>query len=443
MPADVRVAIVGGGLSGLFTAIELTRRGIDDVRVLEASESPGGVTNTIHRDGFALEPAAGTLMLPHAHLSPLLEHVGADVVPARSSASQRYVYTRDRLVALPSSPRALFAPLVPLSAKLRGAVEPFVRTPPQNPDESLDSFLRRRLGDGLGRTLAWVAASGVFAGDPQRLSARAAFPALPALEDRAGSIVRGGLRRLRDRKPGSVRPTSHLPVGGMSALVETLTAHLAHGVSTSFEVSSVEPGPSGWVVSGTDEFVADQVVLAVAPQTAASLVGGELSDLLSRAKAAPVVTAGLGGDEGEVPIPSGFGMLTGPDVRAVTRGVLFESSYAAERAPEGHHLAKVIAGGAVSPDVVDWEDDRILDTVIREMSQMLRADVSPSFTHVVRHRPGIPQYEVGHLEWISHLDRTLESTPGLHLTGWGYRGVGVAHLAADAVAVAERVLLGD
>ncbi len=436
----MRVVVVGAGLAGLFTASELVGSGVDEVLVVDRSATPGGVARTILRDGYSLEPAAGTLLLPHAHLTPVLERFGAEVVPAEPEAALRYLYTRGRMVALPSSPKAALAPLVPVSAKLRAVLEPLVRTASESDDESLDSFLRRRLGDGLGGLLAWVAASGVFAGDPTRLSARSAFPLFPALEDEAGSIVRGGLRRLRSRERGTVRPTSHLPVGGMTRLAEAATAVLGDRFRGGFDVASVIREESGWRVEGTEAIHADHVVLAVRPQVSAALVDPELSSVLSRAVIAPAVVAGLGGTSGGFPLPPGFGVLTGPDSGTASLGVLFESSYAPSRAPEGHSLAKVIAGGARRPEVIDWDDARIIATIEGEIGQILGIDLDPSFTEVVRHHDGIPQYEIGHGAWLAELDGLAADRPGLHLTGWGYRGVGVAHLATDAVTVAGRIV---
>ena len=439
----VRVAVIGGGLAGLFTASELMSAGIEDMVVLDEWAKPGGLTRTIQRGGYSLEPAAGTLLLPHPHLSPLLARIGVDVVPAKPSAATRYAYTRGRLVALPASPKALFAPLVPLTAKLRAAAEPFVRTPAQSEDESLDAFLRRRLGDGLGGMLAWLAASGVFAGDPTRLSARAAFPTLAALEGDAGSIIRGGLRRFRQRRPGATRPTRHVPVGDMTALAETAARDLGERFRGAFTVASLHRDGSGWLVEGPETIRADHVVVASRPQAAAALVGGDLGAVLGRAVSAPVVVVGLGGPTDRVRLPPGFGVLTGPDAGTASLGVLFESSYAPGRAPQGHALAKVIAGGARRPELIDWDDSRIIEHVRGEVEHILGTDIEPSFVEIVRHRAGIPQYEIGHGAWLAEIDRRLGDRPGLHLTGWGYRGVGVGHLAADAVATAGRVVRGE
>lgn len=435
---DSHVVIVGGGLSGLFIATELMALGIDDVIVVDRNPAPGGVARTIHRDGYSLEPAAGTLLLPHPQLSPVLERIGAVVAPA-VDGGLRYVFTRGRLVPLPSSPKAAFAPLVPWGAKLRAGFEPLVRTRPTSPDESLEVFLRRRIGEGLGHTLGWVAASGVFAGDPTRLSARSAFPALPALEDAAGSIVRGGIRRLRQRPRGAVRPTSHVPVGGMTTLAVTASDRLGDRYRPDFEVTAVRRTDGRWGTEGSERITADHVVLACGPRHAAALLGGDIGSLLGRSVSAPVVVVGLGGDAKAFPLPAGFGALTGPDAGTATLGVLFESSYAPDRAPTGYSLVKVIAGGATRPDVVEYDDDRLVAEIGRDLTRILGVEVEASFVEIVRHTAGIPQYEVGHGSWLAEIDRAAAGLPGLHLAGWGYRGVGVAHLATDASAIAARI----
>lgn len=432
---EVEVAIVGGGLAGLFTASELLYRDVDETVVLEAGAHPGGVVRTIQIGGYSLEPAAGTLLLPHPHLSPVLAHIGAEIAPAAPSAAMRHVYTRGRLVAAPASPRVAFAPLVGWGAKFRAAAEPFVRKQPRSDDETLSEFLDRRLGKGLGSMVAWLAASGVFAGDPDRLSARAAFPALPALEDAAGSIVRGGLKRLRARDRSIPRPSSHVPIPDMTGLADAAASHLGERLRTGFPVETVRPGSDGWIVEGPEPVRAKHLVLACRPSVAGGLLGGEVGDLLRQASSSPVAVVWLGGSPSRVSVPEGFGALVGRDAGMRTLGILYESSYAPMRSSDGKSLAKVIIGGATNPTVAEWDDERLVSTVVAEGSTVLGENLDPEFTHVVRHREGIPHYEVGHAAWLSRIQEL--APPGLHLTGWGYRGVGVAHVAGDAVRIAD------
>lgn len=432
-----RVTVVGGGFGGLFVASELLARGVDDLVVLDGNPAPGGVARTICRDGYELEPGVGTVMLPHPHLTPVLDHAGVALTPA-IDAGTRYVYTRGRLVAVPSSPRALLAPLVPWPAKLRAAGEPFIRTPPRSADESIAEFLARRLGDGMGATLAWLAASGVFAGDPRRLSMASSFPAFPALEQLGGSIVGGGVKRFRRRAPGARRPTSHVPPkGGMAAIAEAIATRLGDSYRPDSPVESVRPAGDGWEVRGPVNHHADHVVLATSPPVAAGLLEGTLADRLDRAVSAPVVVVGIGADRSGFELPPGFGVLTGPAAGTATLGILFESSYAPHRAPTGKALVKAIVGGATRREVIEWDDDRVVATVREDLRQILGLEVSPSFVEIIRHPRGIPQYEVGHGAWLAEV--AMATPPGLHLTGWGYRGVGVAHLATNAVRLAESI----
>ena len=427
--------MVGGGLSGLFAASELVAAGIDDLVLLERNPEPGGVARTVGRDGFMLEPAAGSVSLPHPHLSPILDRIGAEMVATEPGAAARYVFADDRLVRVPASPRALLAPVVPWNSKLRALAEPMIGREPYGLEESLQMFCERRLGRTTGAILAWLMASGVYAGDPELLSARSAFPMLVGLEDRHGSVIRGAISRRRDRS-SDVTPRSHVPLGGMGALAERAASYLGSRFRGGFSVESVRRHGNEWVVEGEESMRADAVVVAARPEDAARVLDGDLADHLIRLTSAPVAVIGLGGTDGSM--PSGFGALIGPGPLA-TLGILFESSYAPDRAPDGSWLIKVIAGGATRPEVVDWEDGRLISQIREEASLILGREIDPSFTEVVRHQPGIPQPVIGHAEWLSTVDRMLADRPGLHLTGWGYRGVGVTHLATDAVRVAKAV----
>ncbi len=434
----VRVAVVGGGLSGLLTATALAHVGVDEVIVLEGSPRPGGVAGTIRRDGYLVERAASTLRLPHPHLSPLLEVLGLDPLPVDPTASGRLVYTGGRLLDIPMSPRLVTSPIVGPVAKLRALVEP-LRGRGAGGDESLDAFLRRRFGDGAGRMIGWLMAGGVFAGDPEQLSAAAAFPMLTGLEAEAGSVVRGGLRRRRAAR-GMTPPSAHVLAGGMEEITGAARRFLGDRLRLGAPVESVTPAPGGWrIVTGADAIDADHVVLAVTPDHAARLIGGELTDVLAGSVACPVVVVGLGGPADAMGLPGAFGALNGPDAGLGVRGVLFESSQAPGRAPEGHSLARVIAGGAVRPEMVGWDDETLAATVVAETSVILGRDLSPSFVEIARHTGGIPQYPVGHTARLDTADRLLAERPGLHLTGWGYRGVGISALATDAIRLSRLV----
>lgn len=429
------VAVVGGGLAGLFVASELTERGVEGVVVLEESPVAGGLARTIGKDGFALEPAVGSFSLPHPHLTPLLDRAGVATVLA-AQASTRYVYVDGRLVAIPASPRSLLAPVLGVRSKLRALLEPLVPAGRLDEDESLAEFSRRRFGEQAGDLISWLMSAGVFAGDPERLSVEASFPALAEMERAHGSLIKAGVRRRKARPSDQPRAGVHVPEGDVSALIDAIAAQLGDRFHPGFAVQSLRREGQTWIVEGPERVTANAVVLAVAPNTAADLVGGELGGVLAQSVAAPTAVVFLGG-RGPSPLPDGFGALVGPGEGWSTRGVLFESSYAPSRAPAGSWLAKVIVGGATAPSAVDRDDQTLIPKVVTEVEAILGVRLVPDVIEVVRHRPGIPQYEVGHRRWLAAIDRLLAAAPGLHLTGWAYRGVGIANLATDAVRVAD------
>lgn len=118
---------------------------------------------------------------------------------------------------------------------------------------------------------------------------------------------------------------------------------------------------------------------------------------------------------------------------------MFESALDPDRAPPGNWLVKIVCGGALSPETVDWPDESLVTRVGEELAAVLGRRVHPSFGHVVRLRPGIPQYGLDHRRWLAEIEERMAALPGLHLTGWGYDGVGLADRAASAASLAARL----
>ncbi len=436
VPRDV--IVVGGGFSGLLTAIEFSRRGIS-ATVVEASDQAGGVARTVREDGYVLEPAAGTFLLPHPELSPLLHAAGVDLVESPSTARRRWAFRHGAMHELKDSPAIAFSPVLSWKAKFRTLREPWIHTPPPAEDESLLHFACRRLGPETGQLIANIMAHGVFAGDPSAMSARAAFAKLVALEDEAGSLIRGGIQRMRARPKGTPRATAHTAPDGMASVAQTLAEFLGDRYKGSWPVTSVHPEDDRWVVDGPERLTADAIVIALAPAAAANIVPDDIAPLLGDRPTANVAIVGLGGRASDMPIPPGFGFLTGPGESIHALGMLFESEYAANRAPDGCRMVKAIYGGDADPHIMRLSDDELLNTAIDELSLAIGTRVRPEFTRVVRQESGIPQYKIGHPAWLRQLDTALVGHPGLQFTGWGYRGIGVSSLATDAVHVVDEL----
>lgn len=415
----MRVGVVGGGLGGLLTAAELRRRGAEPV-VFEATNRVGGVAATIPADGFLFETGAGSFPLPHPVLSPLVREAGIPT-EARQGSSRRYVSDGGPFVPLGPSPLGL----VRAAGRLGGVggigsalAEP-LRQPAPVDGESLSAFLGRRLGP-LGRVGAELVATGVYAGDPDRLEAAAVVPGLVTGEAEFGSLLRAARR---SRRAGVPRPVQHLVEGGMQAFADGLAAYVGE-VHTGRPVEAVGPVAGGWSIDGHR---VDHAVLAVGPEVAASMLGRRPPDPWP---SAPVAVIGLGGAEDRMPVPEGFGGLVLGKAGMSTLGVLFE------RAPEATRLCKVLAGGARRPGFVDRPDEEVADVVLDELSTLVGGTVAPDWVEVARRR--IPQHEPGHLARVADFEARLPD--GVSVAGWWYRGIGVGSLALDAGRLADHLV---
>jgi oxygen-dependent protoporphyrinogen oxidase len=454
-----RVVVVGGGISGLALAHRL-RTGGDrslSVTVVERAVRPGGPIRTEAMDGFLLECGPEGFLDNAPDTLALAGALGlADrLLPSRDEARRRFVYRGGRLQALPTGPLSfLRSRLLSARAKLRLAREPWSRPRPSE-DETIDAFATRRLGAEAASALVGPMVTGVFAGDPRRLSLRACFPRLFELESEHGGLLRGvfaGVRKKRD--PGAPRrsPFGRLTSfrGGMEELVRALAGSLGPDLRTgvavrTLQVASGDEPRYRVVLEDGSALAADVVVLAGRAADTARLLEprvAEAAALLREIPSAPVGVVGLGYPSSAMPRPlDGFGFLVAPGEGVRILGVLWESSIFDGRAPQGSVLLRVMVGGSLDPEVLDLSDDRLLESVREGLATTMGLRGAPTFVRIVRHRAGISQYTVGHVERVQRAERLLaEALPRVFLAGSSYRGVAVNACIAEAEPLAARIL---
>ncbi len=354
----------------------------------------------------------------------------------------------------PRGPLAfLKSPLLSAAGKARIAWEPFARPRPGT-DETIHEFAARRIGAEAASILVDSMVSGVFAGDSRALSLRASFPRMWELETEYGGLFRAllALRKQRRRGDAMGAPAGALTsfVGGMEDLIRGVAATLGDGVRTSAGAIALRKDSAGrrFSVSTAAGIVeADALVLAGPSSDAASLLrphDPELSALLDGITAAPLAVVCLGYDERAVardrgPL-DGFGFLVPRSEGIRILGALWETSIYPHRAPDGKALLRVMIGGARDPHVIDLDDTELLRIVRGELAITMGLHVGPEFVRIIRHRRGIPQYTVGHLDRLARIDARLRAHPGLYLAGNSYRGVSINSCVAEAGTIAEGVL---
>jgi protoporphyrinogen/coproporphyrinogen III oxidase len=437
-PRDVLV--IGAGISGLATAFRLGRRGLS-VAVLEAAERVGGAIATHAADGWRFELGPNTVLDGNPAVAELVAEagLGEERIAASPSAKRRYLYKDGVLHPLPGgSASFLRTSLFSAGAKLRLLREPFVGRPAEGVEETVAAFVRRRLGGAFLDYAVGPFVSGVYAGDPERLSVRWAVPKIAALEREHGSLIRGAIARRKGPAPG----------GSMISFregLETLPLRLAReigDVRTGVPVLAVLPESGGFrVETAAGPLAASRVVLAVPADVAARLLdrataGRSLT--LAEIPYAPVAVVALGYRREDVAHPlDGFGYLVPRKEGKRTLGCLFPSTIFPDRAPAGHVALSAFAGGRTDPEIAGWDEDRIAATVEGEVREALGIRGAPVFRLVRRWPRAIPQYEIGHGRFVE-LARAIErDLPGLAIGGNLLSGISVPDCIANGLRLAE------
>jgi len=454
------VIVVGGGIAGLSVAHRLMRDAGDrriNVTVLEGSDRAGGTIHSKQVGGYLCEHGPQGLLDSAPDTLTLVQELGLEPIASAPASRRRFLFRGGRLREVPSSPlSAVTSDVLSWRGKLRLAAEPFIRRCSSD-DETIDSFAARRLGHEVAKMLVDPMVSGVYAGDAAQLSVRSAFPALWQLERDHGSLVRGMLARRGRPTNGSSDSVPRLGrlisfAHGIEALPRALAGSLGTRIRCGSRVTGLQRlvrglnSWSGWrvLLASGDVLEGDHVVLTGHPSIACCVIktlDPMLAALLSDIPSAPVAVVALGYRRDAISHSlQGFGFLVPRSEGRRTIGVLWESSIFPGRAPVDHVLLRAMIGGAHDPGAVALSDDQLLAIATADVQRALGATTQPEFTYIVRHRGGIPQCTLGHFSRMARLEETLERWPGLHLTGWGYRGVSINHCIADAVRVAAEIL---
>ncbi len=449
------VIVVGGGIAGLSCAFRLQQRGVN-VELLEAAERVGGNVGTIGDAGFLLERGPHTFMSSADDVFALAQETGieSEIVENRPSAVKRFIVRHGKLCTVPRGPWSfLTTPLLSARAKCRLMSEPFRTRRRGGPRDSAAEFFARRFGGEAARVLAGAFISGVYAGDPERLSAKAAFPLFWRFEQESGSMIRGALRykkqRAAERRARGIDVT-HRPRGlcsfrlGMGQLTSALAEKLQGRCTTGTPVRAIHRVDNQFMIATDNGHRrAPIVVVAVPPGDASRLFARQLptlAELLGAIPMAPLAVAYLGYHQRLEPIPDGFGFLVprGEGIRSL--GVLFPSRLFDGRAPEGGDVLTGYVGGMLDQEAVTLGDETIGEIVINDLARLTGLSISPSFIKIVRHQQAIPQLTHGHLECLQRLSQLSKEVRGLFFAGNYLHGVGMKDAIRSGFEAASNVL---
>lgn len=448
--------VIGGGMSGLSAAYGLCRRGLQ-VLLLEAGPEVGGtMRSAVTADGFVLDYGPNTVASRDPALWAEFAELGlADtLLEADRRGGRRFILLDGKPELIPTGPAQLLGtPLLTTAAKLRLLAEPVL---PRSaaPDESVRAFFARRLGPEPAERLVDPFVSGVYGGDPALTSTRAAFPALWAAEQRAGSLILGMLAAPRERSPGPTgAPRRRNVLFSFGAGLAAWPRAYAHALGperlwTGARAASVRAVDGCWHLAvergGRRHTIeAEQLVIATPAGVAAELVADldrEAARALRAIPYAPMAVVHLGYERAQVAHPlDGFGLLCPAVERRRVLGVLWPSSLFPNRAPDGAVLTASFVGGARMPQLARLGDAELLALVRAEHEAILGVRHAPRLSQITRWEPGIPQYVAGHERGVAAIAALERRRRGLYLIGNYRGGVSVENCWRNGAALAARI----
>jgi oxygen-dependent protoporphyrinogen oxidase len=464
VPAAPRVAVVGGGIAGLAAAhrlVELSRERHRPVRLtlFEAAPRLGGTIATESAGDFLIEAGPDSFLSEKPAALRLCERLGiADrLVGTREELRRTYVVRDGRLHSMPEgflllAPTRLWpfvtTPLFSWPGKLRMALDLVLPRRSGGGDESLSSFVQRRLGREALERVAQPLVGGIYTADPGRLSLAATMPRFAAMEREQRSIVvamwRQQRRAARATATGSgARWSLFLSFDrGMQVLVDELARRLPEGVARCGRtVRSLSRTESGWSVDGED---CEAVILAAPAFASARLLAPldpALAEELDGIPYASSATVTLAYRREEVPHPlDGFGFVVPVVEQRRILACTFSSLKYPGRAPAAFLLLRAFLGGALQPEIFALGDEEMIAAVRSELADLLGVRAEPALARLSRYPRAMPQYDVGHLDRIGRIESRISSLPRLTLAGSAYRGVGIPDCIQGAEGAAESML---
>lgn len=445
------IAVLGAGVTGLTAAHRLAQLG-HGVRVFEHTDRIGGAVRTERVDGWLVESGPNSILSGEPAVDSLITELGlaAGQVAAAPSSKTRYIVRRGRLVPAPLSPSAfLSSPLFSLPAKFAIAAELLHRPRARTSDLGLADFVRSHFGSAFVDGVLDPFVAGVYAGNPQKLSARHAFPRLWELEQKHGSLLRAQAALAKARRArGQPSPSIFSFHAGLQTLTDTLAARLPPGaIALNTTIEAILPAEKWSVVwhdaSGTHTQAFDAIVVALPAPALAQLRIGALGErplaALTAMEHPPVASLFLGFRREQVAHPlDGFGALVPSIEQRSLLGLLFSSTLFPERAPEGHVALTVFVGGTRQPALASLPVDQLLAALRPDLTELLGVSGEP---HFVRHTfwpRAIPQYNLGHEQFLSSMTAAERMHPRLFIGGQARDGISLPACIAAGEKLAAR-----
>ena len=469
-----RVVIIGGGISGLSTALYLKEQAASagheiECLLIEKGSRLGGNILTEKVDGFLIEGGPDCFLSEKPWAAQLCRHLGLgdQIMPTTEENKGTFVLSKGRLHEMPEGlilmvPTKIM-PLITTSlfswlGKLRMGLEIFIPPRHGKEDETLGSFVRRRLGKEALDKIAEPLVAGVHAGDPETMSMRASFPKFMEMEDEHGSLIKGMLTRMRkakeiQRASAGPRPTMFMTLkGGLTEMINAITSRLSSSaIKLNTSVSSIEEKNGKYIINfhpsslipHPSPIEADSVIFSTPAHISSSLLAeldNPLSEKLQTIPYVSTATVTLAFNASEAKLPKSFGFVIPRVEERKIMAATFTSRKFAGRCSDEYVMIRCFVGGSKNEHLVALDDKEMVDMVRGELKDIIGLNAEPVLSRVYRWRKAMPQYTIGHLERVRWISERVHQHPGLYLTGSAYNGIGISDSIREGEITAKKCL---
>lgn len=449
------VAIIGAGITGLTLAHNLKKRGFD-VQVFESSQEVGGVIRTRLHDGWLAEQGPNSIFETSSRVTGLVDdcNLRGQVVYADKASSKRYLAQDGKPVPVPSTAmQFLRSNLLSNKSKMLILKEPFIKPLPDEEEESLADFVRRRLGEEVLDNFVYPFVGGIYSGDPETLSVKHAFRRFYTLEKKYGSIILGQFKAAGERENHEIprnKAKTFTFKNGLQSLPRAIHQLLGDDVNVNTRVTAVTNKNGSFKVTsernGKKIHHSYNVVVFCGAAHTLDKMGfssrgtTDITGLTSIAYP-PVNSIALGFRRDQIKHSlDGFGILIPKREKLKILGTQFNSTVFPGRTPDQDHaMLTVFIGGARFPEAAEMEEDELLSITLKDLNSLLGIKGDPVFVHQARWPKAIPQYNIGYGKFLNIMDKIEDENPGFYLAGNYRNGIAVGDCISNSVDLADRI----
>lgn len=449
-----KVIVLGAGISGLATAYWLKKDGFD-VHILESKSEPGGAMETITKDGFTIDFGPNSGLETSPLISRLAEDIGLkyQMIYANEESNKRYILKNDKLHPLPTSPPAFIkTKLFSTKTKLRVMGEPFIGKSEDGYYQSIAQFVQRRLGKEFLDYAIDPFVSGVFAGDPHKLSVKSAFPKLYRLEEVYGGLVKGMIKGAKERKQRNEESKQSAKmfsfIDGMQSFPKAIAQKFENKIEYDVKVEIISKSANGYEitysVNGESKSLTGDILLSTIPvHKAANYFSKFDKEFIKHANDIfypPVLVLYLGYKKEQIKRDlDGFGFLIPSKMKKNFLGAIWSSTIFKNRAPEGYASFTLFVGGARKPNLFEESSEQIINRAIKEFSEIMNIENKPELKEYREWHKAIPQYNLGYIEHENYFDKFEKENPGIFLSGNYRGGISVGDCVKNSDLVASKI----